>query len=314
MPIFTKVADPDGANPDDGKWVEVGANEGGEPGLPGLGGWATITGVTGTYKKPRYEYNDGPNGVGGTDWVAYEFTDDGTLTTSGGLMDTWLVSGGTGASTNGGYEGPGGGGAIVQGIQVHQSGDLPVVVGYGGVTTGSIYQCWGGRSSIGTLTTGIGGLVSGQGGENVPGGSGKPGEYLQMTAPVVSSITGSEREYSAGSGGDAWPANQPNSGNGCNKSQSKAEDGVVIVRVPKAYADGVAENFHGWESLALVNDGVVTEVTKVPDNEPRTLDTEWVPCSADVQVGWDLVDGEFVSPPAQASGFGGIVYVTMREL
>ena len=27
MPIFTKVADPDGANPDGGKWVEIGAGE-----------------------------------------------------------------------------------------------------------------------------------------------------------------------------------------------------------------------------------------------------------------------------------------------
>ena len=38
MPIYTKVAD------DGGKWVEIGASE---PGLPGFGGWATITAVSG---------------------------------------------------------------------------------------------------------------------------------------------------------------------------------------------------------------------------------------------------------------------------
>ena len=40
------------------------------PELPGLGGWATITSVSGSPK--RYAYNDGP---GGTDWVAFEWTD-----------------------------------------------------------------------------------------------------------------------------------------------------------------------------------------------------------------------------------------------
>jgi hypothetical protein len=58
----------------------------------------------------------------------------------------------------------------------------------------------------------------------------------------------------------------------------------------------VQETFHGWDSFALVTDSVVTEVTRVPDNEPHTLDAEWVACSSEVSVGWVLVDGDFYSP------------------
>jgi len=90
---------------------------------------------------------------------------------------------------------------------------------------------------------------------------------------------------------------RPNKGDG-GAQNKPGSSGVVIVRVPAAYAQNVQETFHGWDSFALVNDGVVTEVTKVPDNEPHTLDAEWLPCAAEVQPGWSHADGEFTPPPA----------------
>ena len=280
MPIYTKVAD------DGGKWVEIGANESVEPGLPGLGGWATITEVTGVYTPHRY--NDGPGGVGGTDWVVYEFTDDGTLTTQvGGLVDAFFVSGGSGNPPNTlTQNGGGGGGSVLSGIELLPDGELDVVIGAGGVGNTSDWENSMGRaSSIGTLATPMGFAYANQGAGATP---------ANRRLPIASSITGTSQTYAAGESGNATPSTTT-FGDGFNPNGKR---GVVIVRVPKAYADGVAENFHGWESFALVNDGVVTDVTKVPENEPHTLDAEWLPCDADVQPGWDHTDGEFTPPPA----------------
>ena len=262
MSIYTKVAD------DGGKWVEIGASSGGGE-LPGIGGWATITEVTGTYTPHRY--NDGV-----TDWVAYEFTDDGTVTTSDGLMDCLVVAGGAA----GGAGAFAGGGAFITGIQQFTSGNLTVKVGEGATAPGTNagWSQLGDFKPVGPTT------VSSGGGQHL----GYPGD--NPAAGFSSSITQLPVQYSRSN--IATPPT--NTGSGSNSGPGAA--GVVIVRVPKAYADGVAENFHGWESFALVNDGVVTNVTKVPDNEPRTLDAEWVPGSADVQVGWGYVEGEFVSP------------------
>ena len=70
-----------------GVWVKV-YPDAAEPGLPGLGGWADVTIVDGTSGN-RYTYK-----ADGVDWVAYEWTDDGTITTTDGLLDMLLVSGG----------------------------------------------------------------------------------------------------------------------------------------------------------------------------------------------------------------------------
>ena len=72
MGVFVKTAD---------EWVnlETGAN-GGE--LPGIGGWCqTLLAVTGLGTK--YEYTSD-----GQDWSAWEWTTDGSVTVSGGLVDT----------------------------------------------------------------------------------------------------------------------------------------------------------------------------------------------------------------------------------
>ena len=85
---------------DGGVWVKVYPDAAGG-GLEGLGGWADVTAVTGASGN-RYTYTD----IDGFDWVAYEWTDDGTVTTTDGLVDALIVGGGL---NNGGQKGKGGG-------------------------------------------------------------------------------------------------------------------------------------------------------------------------------------------------------------
>ena len=271
MGIYTKVPDPAGD-----KWVQIGAE------LPGIGGWATIINVSGTYEK--YTYNDGV-----TDWVAYEWYDwtsknaeqTGTITTSGGIVDCLVVS--SGVAHNYAACAP-----VTDAEFVFPAGLLNLSMGYalGGSVDGSYSDTR--ITPDGTIDLQRQIVINSGYTAYFDGNVGRSpnGQY--------SSITGTEVLY--GHCPDSWPAgaNPP----GWGGISGNNTPGAVIVRVPAANADGVAENFHGWDSFALVTDGVVTEVTKVPDNEPRTLDAEWVPCSADVQAGWSQVDGEFVPPPA----------------
>ena len=72
---------------DGGVWVKVYGTPTPDPELPGIGGWGEITGVTGTGTK--YEYSEN-----GLDWSVFEWSTDGTFTTSAGLVETLIVSGG----------------------------------------------------------------------------------------------------------------------------------------------------------------------------------------------------------------------------
>ena len=76
MPIYTKTAS---------GWVEIEGSGGGE--LPGIGGWGGITAVTGTGIK--YEYTKE-----GLEWSAFEWSTDGSFTSTTGLLGTLIVSGG----------------------------------------------------------------------------------------------------------------------------------------------------------------------------------------------------------------------------
>jgi hypothetical protein len=59
-------------------------------------------------------------------------------------------------------------------------------------------------------------------------------------------------------------------------------------------------NVHAWNNYASVENGVVVETQKLPDNQPRTLSNEWVDAPAEVSVGWIYDGSEFV-PPAPPS-------------
>jgi hypothetical protein len=235
------------------------------PELPGIGGWATITGVTGTYS-PRYEYAD----ADGVEWVAYEWTDSGAVTFSDGIVDVLCAS-----TTFGGQPI---GGRINRGLVTTSSGTHNIKIGkYSGPS-------WQEKVSevTGVMTSGC------------------------PIRPWDSNELGGPGAWSSGSGPDAWSGISYNiTGRPvlyCHYQGSTpgsfAQNGTAIIRVPKEYAQNVQETFHGWDSFALVTDGVVTDVKRLPDNEPHTLDAEWVACSSEVSLGWDYADGEFSAPPA----------------
>ena len=112
--------------------------------LPGIGGWSDINSVTGTGNK--YEYT-----ADGEDWSVFEWTADGSVTTSGGLADILIVGGGAAASSSF----SGGSGGVLHGIQQISGGEQNILVGTT-PTGGNNFD--GGRSAIGDDTIG-GGFV-----------------------------------------------------------------------------------------------------------------------------------------------------------
>lgn len=285
-----------------GVWVKVNGvwkKVSGDDGLAGIGGWATITGVTGTYTKHTYG-----------DWVAYEWTDDGTVTTSGGLVDALIV--GAGGNTDSGYSYSGTGGGVIDNV-FEVGTTVPVKVGKPG-SGYSPANNGGGFSQLGDVRIGGGGYAQSRqrqpngylnetstGRHSGAGAGGDAPDPDTGGAGHSSAIRNNTAELYARGGGKA-PHSSPRPGDGADRQNNggtaKGIAGVVILRVPKEYAENVQETFHGWDSFALVTDSVVTDVTRVPDNEPRTLDAEWLPCGADVQPGWDHADGDFTPPPA----------------
>ena len=197
-----------------------------EPGLPGLGGWADVNSVTGASGN-RYTYT-----ADGVDWVAYEFTDDGTITTSGGLVDALVVGGGGGNyHSNAGY-----GGRIIYGL--HKiSGQASIVCGAGAGQPGGAAAYVGAASSLGELRVGD---VS-MGGNNEGWGTGADHPDA-MKAGIKSQITGVEKEY--GAAGKTNAQLTPGLGEG-GTSGNRGSNGSVTVRVPKANAKATLPDT-GW--------------------------------------------------------------------
>lgn len=210
-------------------------------GIEGFGDWADITGVTGTSGN-RYIYNDG------MDWVAYEWTANGTLTTSDGLVDLVLVGPGGGNRT----ASPGGsGGQIIYGLNKLNEGQHQVTVGA--------------YSSNATTQTMIEGPTNLRSGRAVFGGNNSLGTYRPSDSDLTagkgaffSYITGSKVYYgiaedSSGSKPNnpeypqAKPA-RPNKGDGGGYGASSwnraGTGGCLIVRVPAANAKAPLPD--GW--------------------------------------------------------------------
>ncbi len=268
---------------------------GGSAELPGLGGWAEITDVSGSPK--RYAYPDPAN----PEWVAFEWTDTSkthTLTTqAGGLVDALLVGGGIHYSTNPAY-----GGRVNAGlISVSQSNT--VTVGVLGAPPG-ISATNTSRSAI-TETDSHALIAVAQSGENYAGtwtanyAWGAAGEALvDSLQGVKSSITGPEVEYGKGYNGTNANNGEPGSA-GPNGS-----DGAVVIRVPAAQAEKVPSGSWVTRSnhFAVVENGVVTETyTEHHYGNGTTTplpQTDLIPCDANVTEGYSYENGEFVSPPA----------------
>jgi len=234
------------------------------PGLPGLDGWATLDEVSGRFTR----HNDG-------DWVAYEFTDNGTIKTSGGIVDALLVGGGSYRTSVPRFCG----GRVNEGLLLIGESHT-ITVGKGQRTQSAT---WGSGSAIS-------GVVE-QGPVPYPATGGFVGAGPSTTVNnggIPSSITGSEVIYAAHSLGTPGGSTATNASVGL--------DGVVVIRVPKEYADNVTENYFRWLNFATVENGVVTSVNKTPDNIPYTTAVDEIPCGPEVAEGWNYDGSEFVAP------------------
>ena len=198
-------------------------------GLSGLGGWAEITATTGSPTK--HEYTD----ADGNDWTAYEFTGDGTITNTAGLMDCMIISGGAFGTAS--YSGAGG--RTITGTQLVPAhvGET-VVVGAGG-TNSMYYGTASGFGAIGVTKTATSPqALGGAGGyQKVPGAvesgnqANDDSNCADISSPLTSSITGAPQTYGMAS----RSAPRPNRGDGGTRNNS-GSSGVVIVRVPRANA------------------------------------------------------------------------------
>ena len=187
----------------DGVWVKVHPDDAGGGELPGIGGWATIESVTGN--PTRYEYP-----AGNPEWVAFEWTVDGSLTTqAGGLVEALVVGGG---SWNASVSRTAG--RVVSGVeQVNTSNDIQVAVG--------------GKQTIPPTTSKLGPITVG--GVDWSGAANRIFGAADGQNGVVSTITGVQKEYATANGTTPGSCSATNAADG--------QPGVVIVRVPVAYDD-----------------------------------------------------------------------------
>jgi hypothetical protein len=167
--------------------------------------YATVTSPTKT----------GQFSVGAYTWDYWDFTSNGTLTTStDGFLDILVVgAGGNGASLNSGRAG-GGGGAVRYGHFIVTTGSYTVTVGAAGGNAssfGSVLVCGGGVNA--TYVSGIGSNYSLSGGGN--GGHG---------AAFCSGI-GNPSADGAGAGGSSSSGGQGYSGISLNYNNSTIEYG-----------------------------------------------------------------------------------------
>jgi hypothetical protein len=215
MGIYAKV---------NGEWKSV---DGADAGLEGLGGWAQVKSVTGMPN--RYTYKDG------IDWVAFEWTTDGDVTVSEGLVDTLLVAGGMyygssiAASTSGGR--------VSAGIL-----DLSADTYDCTVDVKFVHTQRGNAGSSLRRSDGVDVAIAHRGlsyvaGNNEPFGAFADIGIGELFNGFKSSITGVEKEYGQGYkiNGSATSDAPGNAG----QAVGDAHDGAVIVRVPASLADGV---------------------------------------------------------------------------
>jgi hypothetical protein len=275
MSIYTKTTN---------GWEEIGANAGIEPGLPGLGGWAEITDVSGSPK--RYAYPDPAN----PEWVAFEWTGDGELTTqAGGVAEMLLVAG---AAT----DARGNGGSVVTGIHALQNGPNQVAVGVGGNGNGGLPEGQGKRSIVGPVATMPTAVCREVGGAFGSGGV-VGGDY----SPLSSDITGTTQTYGAKKYG-AQDYSTTGFGDSHATSGIQGNSGCCIVRVPAAQAEKVSSDKWVTRSnyFAVVENGVVTETYTEHHYGNGTVSplpqTDLIPCDANVTEGYVYENGEFVPP------------------
>ena len=169
-------------------------------GLEGVGDWATVTAVTGN--PTTGTYTDG-NGIG---WKYYRWTENGSVTTTAGIVDALVAGGGGGYVTGWGGQ-SGGRGGVSTGLIHTGAQTLTVQRGAGGSGVDTT-SARGGVGSISGADVYLHAAGGWGGGESGGWGSG-PG------AGLTSSITGTVDTYGGAPNGGVGP---------------------VIIRVPIAFA------------------------------------------------------------------------------
>lgn len=193
-------------------WKESGGQ------LAGLAGWADVTAVTGNPTK--HEYTDAQ----GFDWTAYEWTGNGSVTVTVGLVDTLLAG-------HGDDQVAGAGGEVLSGLIRVVAGVIPVVVPSVKQFHGQYYE----SSQLGSRAArpGFGNGAQGAGFAPSPGVPLGQSDQAGVSQPVVDSITGSPVRYAGASDFTAGPYGPGSGGNVASAAQRK---GCVIIRVPRANA------------------------------------------------------------------------------
>jgi hypothetical protein len=184
-------------------------------GLTGLGGWADVTATTGSPTK--HAYTD----ANGYAWVAYEWTAAGSITATPGLLECFLISGGSG----GDGVSQGAGGRVAEGLyRTTLTTAQAIVVG----SAGSVGGGAGSRSYVANVvSTGYSSGYWGGAGAFIASQSGAP-DLSQGAAHAgwPSSITGVSVDY-----GQVSATPRANRGDG-SVGAIPGSTGVVIVRVP----------------------------------------------------------------------------------
>jgi hypothetical protein len=182
--------------------------------LPGLGGWADITATTGSPTK--HPYTD----ANGQAWVAYQWTGNGSVTTTDGLVDLLMI--GAGACRGGSSTVIGGsGGRLVTGLRKVTATTNTVTVAPPNTTGGASLPSLFGSESTGVMVYPLG---------DAPAlNHGAGGTVANPKLGAQSSITGTVVTYGA--------AEDPsNFGGGASAGMNPLVGGVVIVRVPAVNA------------------------------------------------------------------------------
>jgi hypothetical protein len=217
-------------------------------GLEGVGDWAELTAMTGDPKRYDYTADD-------VVWAAFEWTDDGSVTTqAGGLVDALIV--GAGGNTDSGYSYSGTGGGVIDNV-FEVGTTVPVKVGkpgsgYSGANNG------GGFSQLGDVRIGGGGYAQSRqrqpngylnetstGRHSGAGAGGDAPDPDTGGAGHSSAIRNNTAELYARGGGKA-PYSSPRPGDGADRQNNggtaKGIAGVVILRVPASKVSATG----GW--------------------------------------------------------------------
>lgn len=160
-------------------------------GIVGAGNWARVTATTGSPTTGTY------TDANGVSWKYYQWTANGSVTLTAGLVDMLLVGGG--ASEAGGK--PGGSGYVRDGIRSFTSATHTVTIGSYGINQPGV---------LGPYSASNGGLSNG----------------TAVAANVASSITGTSVTYAQLTGSTA----------GSGSTSGGGTVGTVIIRVPSAFA------------------------------------------------------------------------------